>query len=152
MRMVGFIPLWNPKEPETLGHEVILPTIPEQSKAVEPTFFLNMDFCGPGGILLSRLTRITALHDDRLGSFKGFAFSYTDGSRSCFGMTKVVNTASDTWSCIEQSFSIDGPGGERIVSVKSESELNEFHVNNHVGIIKVRLLIFPAPSDVPIAY
>ncbi|KAM0218137.1 hypothetical protein ACHAQD_007073 [Fusarium lateritium] len=103
--------LWHSNQPETSGHGVIFPSIPEQSKAIEPTFVLNMDFGGPKGILLPCLNRITALRDDGCGSFRGFTFSYTDGRRMSFGMRKIINIAGDHWSCIEQTFSINGPGG-----------------------------------------
>ncbi|KAF5019673.1 hypothetical protein F66182_8302 [Fusarium sp. NRRL 66182] len=113
---------WHPNEPNTTGHGVILPSTAPQEETIDPIFVLNMNFGGPGGSLLSRLTRITALHDDRYGSFRGFAFSYIDGSRSTFGTRMIRDAAGERWNCIEQSFALDGPGGERIISLESEPD------------------------------
>ncbi|EWY87857.1 hypothetical protein FOYG_09241 [Fusarium oxysporum NRRL 32931] len=112
--------LWHPTEPDTSVHGVIRPSTPNHQQTIDPLYLLNMDFGGPGGTLISRLSRITALHDDEHGSFRGFAFSYVGGLTRSYGTRTVINTTSDRSTCIEQSFSIDGPGGERIVSLESE--------------------------------
>ncbi|KAF4980918.1 hypothetical protein FDECE_17785 [Fusarium decemcellulare] len=110
--------LWHPREPETRRHGLILPSTPERPQIDSPVFILDMSFGGLEGILLPRLTRIAALHDDRIGCFRGFAFSYADGSSKTFGMATIVGSATDEWSCIEQSFALDGSGGERIISIE----------------------------------
>lgn len=96
---------------------------------------MNMDFGGPGGALISRLSRITALHDDQHGSFRGFAFSYTDGRTKSYGTRSIINTTSDRSACIEQSFSIDGSGGERIVSLEFAPDASS--VTENISAIKV---------------
>ncbi|KPM40494.1 hypothetical protein AK830_g6068 [Neonectria ditissima] len=110
--------LWHPIEPDSCANQMILGCPPEQQQApLEPTFVLNMDFGGPGGSHLSRLNRVTALHDDYYGSFRGFHFFYTDGTKRMFGTRQIIDTMSKRWTCIEQSFALDGPGGERITSL-----------------------------------
>ncbi|KAJ3529226.1 hypothetical protein NM208_g9858 [Fusarium decemcellulare] len=110
--------LWHPREPETRRHGLILPSTPERPQVDSPVFILDMSFGGLEGILLPRLTRIAALHDDRIGCFRGLSFSYVDGSSKIFGMATIVGSAADHWSCIEQSFALDGSGGERIISIE----------------------------------
>jgi hypothetical protein len=126
--------LWHPNEPNS-EQGVIHPSTPENQQATDPLFFLNMDFGGPGGAFISRLNRITALHDEVYGSFRGFTFSYIDGHTKGFGTRTVINTASDRSTCIEQSFSIDGPGGERIVSL--ELEIYPCYQSEGLRVIKV---------------
>ncbi|KAF4953028.1 hypothetical protein FGADI_6298 [Fusarium gaditjirri] len=106
--------LWHPAEPDTSAHGVIHPSAPNREQTIAPLYLLNMDFGGPGGTLLSRLNRITALHDDQHGSFRGFAFFYVDG----------------------HTRSYDGPGGERIVSLDSEPDA--FSETENICAIKLR--------------
>jgi hypothetical protein len=96
---------------------------------------LNMDFGGPEGMLLPRLKRITALHDSDCNILRGLVFSYTDGSKKFFGMRKIIKPASNHWSRPKQTFSIDGPGGERIVSL--QFGLVKSRVDKYVREIKV---------------
>ncbi|KAG5765418.1 hypothetical protein H9Q72_006496 [Fusarium xylarioides] len=127
--------LWHPNEPDTSVYGVIHPSTPKDQQTVAPPYFLNMDFGGPGGAFISRLSRITALHDDQHGSFRGFTFSYIDGRTKSYGTRTVINTAGDRSACIEQSFSIDGPGGERIVSLEVAPDPSPETEN--ISVIKV---------------
>ncbi|KAF4501066.1 hypothetical protein FAGAP_2728 [Fusarium agapanthi] len=106
--------LWHPVEPDTSGRDIIYPLTPVYPQADDPMFFLNMDFGGPGGALISRLNRISALHDETSGHFRGFAFYYIDGHTASFGLRTVINSASERSTCIEQSLCIDGPAGESL--------------------------------------
>ncbi|KAM6534062.1 hypothetical protein FALCPG4_006999 [Fusarium falciforme] len=90
-----------------------------------------MNFGGTDGSRLSRLNPIVALHDDRGGFFRGFAFFYADGSKEAFGTTEILDSANKRWTCIEQSIALDGPGGERIV------KLGLVRLGKHFQIIKM---------------
>ncbi|EEU40663.1 uncharacterized protein NECHADRAFT_76034 [Fusarium vanettenii 77-13-4] len=108
---------WHPAEPDH-SHMAMSLHMPEAEKGSWiPTFALDMNMGGTDGSRLSRLNRIVALHDDRGGFFRGFAFFYTNGSKESFGMREVLDSASKRWTCIEQSIALDGPGGERIVKL-----------------------------------
>ncbi|KAH7478393.1 hypothetical protein FOMA001_g9274 [Fusarium oxysporum f. sp. matthiolae] len=88
--------LWHPTEPDTSVHGVIHPSTPNHQQTIDPLYFLNMDFGGPGGTLISRLSRITALHDDEHGSFRGFAFSYLrSGALQSLGVQYVTHLAAN---------------------------------------------------------
>ncbi|KAK7431652.1 hypothetical protein QQZ08_001871 [Neonectria magnoliae] len=115
--------LWHPIEPDSPENKPISLYPPErQQTTIEPTFALNMDFGGPSGTQLSFLNRVVAFHDDLRGSFRGFAFFYTDGHKKMFGTREIIDTASKRWTCTEQSIALDGPGGERIMNLKFERE------------------------------
>lgn len=49
-------------------------------------------------------------------------FFYADGLEKSFGVSNVdvINNFKNRWACIEQSIAIDGPGGERIVSLQHD--------------------------------
>ncbi|RSM07201.1 hypothetical protein CDV31_008754, partial [Fusarium ambrosium] len=108
---------WHPAEPHVGDSKTSLHMPEAGTRLSIPTFALDMDFGGADGSRLSRLNRIVAFHDDGGGSFRGFAFFYTDGSEESFGMKDILHTASKRWTCIEQSLALDGPGGERIVKL-----------------------------------
>ncbi|EWG38453.1 hypothetical protein FVEG_01661 [Fusarium verticillioides 7600] len=127
--------LWHPNKPDTSVSGVIHPSTPKDQQTVAPPYFLNMDFGGLGGALISRLSRIIALHDDQYGSSRGFTFSYIDGRTKSYGTRLVISTAGDRSACIEQSFSIDGPGGERIVSLEVAPDASS--ENENISIIKL---------------
>ncbi|KAF5595295.1 uncharacterized protein FSUBG_9195 [Fusarium subglutinans] len=127
--------LWHPDEPDTSGRDIIYPPTPVFTRADDP-LFLNMDFGGPGGALVSRLNRISALHDETSGHFRGFAFYYIDGHTASFGLRTVITSASKRSTCIEQSLCIDGPSGERIVSL--EVQTSKAYVSGDIRAIKLR--------------
>lgn len=101
-----------------------------------PSFLLNMDFGGAGGTRLGLLTRISAFHDDRRGCVRGFAFFYADGSSINYGTRDVICSATERWTCVEQSAAIDGLRGERIVDVLWD--LSEVHIQG----VKVTVITF----------
>ncbi|KAF5674138.1 hypothetical protein FCIRC_7833 [Fusarium circinatum] len=127
--------LWHPDEPDTSGRDIIYPPTPVFTRADDP-LFLNMDFGGPGGALVSRLNRISALYDETSGHFRGFAFYYIDGHTASFGLRTVITSASKRSTCIEQSLCIDGPSGERIVSL--EVQTYKAYVSGDIRAIKLR--------------
>lgn len=96
-----------------------------------------MDFGGPSGIDLSRLKRIVAYHDDLFASIKGFAFFYADGITKTFGTRDIVKTATSQWTCIEQSYSINGPEGEIIIKIDFQED--EADQDNSLRRIKVSI-------------
>ncbi|KAF5538627.1 hypothetical protein FPHYL_12484 [Fusarium phyllophilum] len=128
--------LWHPNEPDTSDQDTIYPLLLEHPEVDDPLYFLNMDFGGPGGALISRLTRISALHDEANGYFRGFAFSYIDGRTASFGLRTVIDKARERSTCIEQSLSIDGPGGETIVSL--ELQTCNASMSEDIRVIKLR--------------
>ena len=69
---------------------------------------LSIDFGGPGGILLASLTRLVVHMDSEIAPIVGFEFFYGD-RRTQFGSDRGI----------EMSALIDGPGGERIIDVKT---------------------------------
>ncbi|KAF5240617.1 hypothetical protein FANTH_9505 [Fusarium anthophilum] len=127
--------LWHPGEPDTSGRDIIYPLTPVFTRADNP-LFLNMDFGGPGGALVSRLNRISALHDETSGHFRGFAFYYIDGHTASFGLRTAIASASKRSTCIEQSICIDGPSGERIVFL--EVQTYKAYVSGDIRAIKLR--------------
>ncbi|KAI8723142.1 hypothetical protein NCS52_00169300 [Fusarium sp. LHS14.1] len=127
---------WHPAEPNRGDRATSLQMPKEETRLGTPTFALDMNFGGTDGSRLSRLNRIVAFHDDHCGSFRGFAFFYTDGSEEAFGMKEILNTASKRWTCIEQSIALDGPGGERIVKLGLVRGRNT-DLGNHPQVIKM---------------
>ncbi|CVK91419.1 uncharacterized protein FMAN_09533 [Fusarium mangiferae] len=128
--------LWHPYEPDTSVYGAIHPSAAKDKQTVNQLYLLNMDFGGPGGALISRLSRITALHDDQHGSFRGFVFSYADGRTKSYGTRTIINTTSDRSTCIGQSSYINGPGGERIVSLEFAPDASSETEN--ISAIKLR--------------
>lgn len=112
--------LWNPHEPDfSESASADNNQLPKPNcLATEPEFTLNMDFGGLAGTRLSLLNRIVAFHNVHENFFQGFGFFYTDGTSKLFGRRDTTYTMSLRFSCVEQSCSIDGPGGERIVSIQ----------------------------------
>lgn len=78
---------------------------------------MGMDFGASDGSRLPLLSRIAAYHDDLGDCIRGFVFHYIDGTSRGYGNTDVMDSIADRWTCAEESAAIDGPGGERIISV-----------------------------------
>ncbi|KAL3442297.1 hypothetical protein BJX65DRAFT_312988 [Aspergillus insuetus] len=70
----------------------------------------NIDFGGPGGRLLGKLTRMVLYMDIMATPFMGVECHYVDHETRCFGDTTKAEAC-------EISFLIDGPAGERISHV-----------------------------------
>lgn len=80
---------------------------------------LNLDFGFSSESRLGLLVRIVAFHDNSTASIRGFRFFYADGLDKSFGVvSNVIETFKIRWACIEQSIAIDGPGGERVMSLQ----------------------------------
>lgn len=68
---------------------------------------------------LRTLTRVTAYMGQFPHVFLGMAFSYADGSKRRFGRVTYAIDGGVQVPAIEQSFELDGPGGERMVAFTS---------------------------------
>lgn len=140
--------LWNPKCPLQHG-TVRLPAshIDKQknSSSDGSSFCLNIDFGGCAGAKLPLLNRITATLDRSPGLFKGFGFSYDDGTEEFFGTRSAFQNASSRRSCVEMSFPVSGRDGELVteIGVRTRSSGS----NARVGAIVVSFTSFD--SDLP---
>lgn len=77
---------------------------------------LYMAFGGDNGEKLSSLNRITAYVFSRTG-FHGFRFGYDNNEDIVIGKDSVLEEENGTyWPCLEPTFTVDGKGGERIIS------------------------------------
>ncbi|KAH6696921.1 hypothetical protein F5X68DRAFT_257230 [Plectosphaerella plurivora] len=138
-------PLWHPAEPSTKDKKRILPHSPNLNH-LRPLLHVDMDFGGDDGNDLANLTRITAYHGECL---RGFAFFYADGKSRFFDPlnVKIASVQYCTW--MEQSFAIDGPGGERIIDAKLLPTMDEFkRMRPNIKMItnRERVLLFgPMP-------
>lgn len=120
--------LWHPFEIDPV-EQIWGPTIPDVDRGVDRTFVLNMNFGGPSGEKLSHINRVAALYDIESQAFRGFAFYYNDNKQELFGFQNKSPERSALSECIEQSFVLDGPGGERITSVNSTEVLHFVQVS-----------------------
>lgn len=118
--------LWIPSIPTYEGLEItaLQPPAPSSGRTFEP--LVNVDFAGPGGRLLSSLTRLVCYLSKYTHPLMGFEMIYADGKSILFG---------SNGGC-ELSFPIDGPKGERInkVGILDDSHedylFNDFPGNN----------------------
>jgi hypothetical protein len=96
-----------------------------------------MNFGGLSGEYLQLITRVATLHDPLTMTLRGFAFFYKDNTHRRFGFENAGNAAERLSACLEQSFALDGPGGERITSLTSQY-CSDSSFQNHLFIsIKV---------------
>ncbi|KAL3485009.1 hypothetical protein BJX62DRAFT_243400 [Aspergillus germanicus] len=104
--------LWTPHPPlyETTTFGPLLPA--QYDKGFGPLIgpLRNIDFGGPGGRLLDKLTRMVFYMDTMSTPFIGVECHYVDHETRCFGDTTKAGAC-------EISFLIDGPAGERISHV-----------------------------------
>ncbi|KAF4446730.1 hypothetical protein F53441_9664 [Fusarium austroafricanum] len=107
--------VWHPVEPA--AGLVTIPPVTAIDESPNPAYILNMDFGGTDGSLLPLLSRIVVFHDEKYDALKGLGFSYTDGNYREYGVTEHISSSRERWGAVEQSLSIDGPGGERIIGV-----------------------------------
>ena len=112
--------LWNPKCPLQNGTVKLPASHLDKPKGVSgdgSSFCLNIDFGGCSGAKLSLLNRITATLDRSPGLFKGFGFSYDDGTDEFFGTRSAIQNASSRRACVEISFPISGRNGELVTEI-----------------------------------
>lgn len=81
---------------------------------------LYIPFGGKDGLRLDSLTRIAALLDGAIG-LHGLIFTYDNREEVLYGARVSPRCAGPSRVCVEQSFIIDGPGGERIMELKYSS-------------------------------
>lgn len=74
---------------------------------------LYIPFGGEDGSRLPSLLRITALLDGAIG-LHGLIFIYDNEDQVLYGNRVSPRFAGPSRICVEQSFLIDGPGGERL--------------------------------------
>lgn len=101
-------PLWTPSYPR---ETVALIPKPKEYHSFGP--ILNLDFGGPNGERLGKLTRIVMHLHSRLSPFVGVTFYFNDDTCIHFGRQGAM----------EISSFIDGPGGELISSVMVEKSM-----------------------------
>ncbi|KAJ0425254.1 hypothetical protein BJY00DRAFT_204588 [Aspergillus carlsbadensis] len=107
-------PLWTPSYPRETVSLVPMPEL--ESSGFDP--ILNVDFGGPNGERLPRLTRIVARMLGRADPIVGLTFYFCDHTSDHFGRH----------GSMEVSSFIDGPGGERISSVIVETSTADCRV------------------------
>jgi hypothetical protein len=113
--------LWKSGIPRDESHR---PLYAELSKdPLSLSFFLmhlRILFGGKDGSRLSSLSRLTGLLDGAIG-LHGLIFAYEDKTELLYGARVSPRCAGPERICVEQSFLIDGPGGERIVEITYSS-------------------------------
>ncbi|KAK2794439.1 hypothetical protein FQN50_009909 [Emmonsiellopsis sp. PD_5] len=117
--------LWTPTAPKNVS-------LQQGSLAIHQTFrrSLNANFGGGDGSLIFSLTRIVFLQDDFRAPIVGLEFCYADSSSRLYGRRGRV----------EQSFLIDGPGGEFIVEVRIGSESSDIETENRTLIRSLEMM------------
>ncbi|KAK2785953.1 hypothetical protein FQN51_003761 [Onygenales sp. PD_10] len=100
--------LWTPTAPKNVS-------LQQGSMPFQQSFkrSLNMNFGGGDGSLIFSLTRIVVIQDNFFAPIVGLEFCYADSSSRLYGR----------WGRVEQSFLINGPGGESIVEVRIGSDV-----------------------------
>jgi hypothetical protein len=113
--------IWHPEEPSQHSMHLLPQGAQDNIEGVRRSYVVNMDFGGSDGSRLSRLIRIVALHNPNFESLRGFRFFYTDGSQLSYPADTAEKAGLEhnfsLSTCVEQPVSIDGPGGERVVTV-----------------------------------
>lgn len=107
---------WTPDRPthRDLKFSVLLPFLPPVPHAL----LTNVDFGGPGALLLKSLTMLTFYMTQAPRPFIGLEIFYSDGESTLFGSNRGCGI----------SFPINGPMGERINEVRVLDERNELGV------------------------
>ena len=112
-----FAEVWNPEIPESpCDWAVSGPPASEPAQAFN--LCLDVDFGGPDGQMLEKLTRIGVLMGGYPAAFLGMAFDYSDGSRRAYGRRDYLIENKQHAAGIEQTFFIDGPGGEVVTEIE----------------------------------
>ena len=112
--------IWNPGIPEGIERRCDWAvSSPSAAAPAQPfNLCLDMDFGGPDGRLLGGLTRISVVLGGYPAVLVGMAFDYADGSRRAHGRRDYLIENKHHVSGVEQTFFIDGPGGERLTAVE----------------------------------
>ncbi|KAI9148891.1 hypothetical protein HJFPF1_10934 [Paramyrothecium foliicola] len=76
-----------------------------------------VSFGGENGERLASLIRLAVFMDGAAG-FYGISFYYNDGSEVLYGSKTTTHQLGQTVPCVEQSFLIHGPDGERIIGLE----------------------------------
>ena len=109
--------IWYPETPESPCNWAV--SHPSAVAPAQPfNLCLNMDFGGPDGQLLGKLTRVSVFLGGYPAVLIGMEFDYSDGSRRAYGRRDYLIENKHHVAGVEQSFFIDGPGGEVITSVE----------------------------------
>ena len=143
--------LWSPKCPRQDG-TVRLPASHLDKQRGSPSdgssFCLNIDFGGCAAAKLPLLNRITATLDRSPGLFKGFGFSYDDGTEEFFGIRSGFQNASSQRTCVEMSFPVAGKDGELVteIGVRTRSSGSNARVGAIVVGWRANALHFPFVS------
>jgi hypothetical protein len=95
-------------------------------------------FGGKDGSRLSSLVRMTAFLDSAAGLY-GMSFSYTDGSELLCGLNTTTHELGQSIPCIEQSFFINGPEGERITRLRYTTAASPHVGYRCIVMMEVRL-------------
>ncbi|KAL4910813.1 hypothetical protein BDW74DRAFT_172276 [Aspergillus multicolor] len=117
-------PTWTPTYPR---RTVTLAPEPQNPRPDTSSPILNIDFGGPGGERLTRLTRIVAHMLDKFAPFVGLSFYFNDQGFIHFGRK----------GSMEVSSLIKGPGGQLISNViirrstKDDRVLSQWIRTNH---------------------
>jgi hypothetical protein len=91
----------------------------------QPTVAFNMDFGGPHGSLLPFLQQVSIFTHEEIDAPTGLAFYYTNGSCKRYFFQVADKLSTNSYYSHEQGFSLDGPGGERIVEIVFEKDDKE---------------------------
>lgn len=131
--------VWKPRIPLHLTAQNALnppqPDLsPKLSWSLSKQAVFNIDFGDTNGRSLSFLTQISAILEGEDRGIIGLEFSYNIGPLSLYGRKDGV----------QKAFSIDGPGGERIVRVDAEYDNPDFVIG--LNRLKVSLVI-PCSSE-----
>lgn len=113
--------LWKSRLPREESHRPLHAELSRDPLSL--SFFLmhlRIPFGGEDGSRLSSLTRIAGLLDGAIG-LHGLIFAYHDREEVLYGARVSPRCAGPERICVEQSFLIDGPGGERIVEITYSS-------------------------------
>ena len=109
--------VWNPDIPDSRCDWAVSGP-PASAPAQAFNLCLDVDFGGPDGRLLGKLTRIGFIMGGYPAVFLGIAFDYSDGSRRAYGRRDYLIENNHPAAGIEQTFFIDGPGGEVVTEVE----------------------------------
>lgn len=134
--------LWNPKLPtnsEMAQVSHLLYRQPDTASYLDINMYIP--FGGEDGSRLPFLCRLTVLSHGKTG-FHGLLFAYSDGKELLFGQRQVLPYTDDSILCVEESFTIDGLNGERIIHFHATNMGYEIQGQDRIRTISVGEVIW----------